>query len=253
MKNLTLIILIVIMPIILLGQINEENCISCIENRVNFKDGASAVGTQNVSTGINSFAAGYINEATGNYSLAMPFMAKALGERSIALGYNAIANGAGSIALGTHSLTGANAMLSIAIGSFVSTAADNSIAIGLGKSDSPLTNTIEESLMIGFNTDIPSLFIGPSVESGTPGNIGIGTTSPSELLEINGNLKVNNNAIIAHADIDQLSVSGELFMTNSDITGIKKMIGYNNSLTIQNNYNGNAKMTFSSNGNIGVG
>nr|NQU89976.1 hypothetical protein [Bacteroidota bacterium] len=81
----------------------------------------------------------------------------------------------------------------------------------------------------------------------------IGTTSPSELLEINGNLKVNNNAIIAHADIDQLSVSDELFMTNSDISGINKLIGYNNSLTIQNNYYGNAKMTFSSNGNIGIG
>jgi len=77
----TISIILLVMPILLLGQIHEENCISCIENRVDTKKGASALGTQNVSTGTNSFAVGYISEATGDYSVAMPFLAKSLGER----------------------------------------------------------------------------------------------------------------------------------------------------------------------------
>ncbi len=172
----TISIILLIMPIFLLGQIQEENCISCIENRVYTQLGASALGTQNISTGTNSFAVGYLNEATGNYSVAMPFFAKSIGERSLALGYYATANGPGSIALGPYSQTGANAMLSVAIGSLVSTSANYAMVIGFGLDDSPLDNSIEKSLMVGFDSDIPSLFIGPAEEAEIPGKVGIGTS-----------------------------------------------------------------------------
>jgi len=169
------------------------------------------------------------------------------------LGYNAVANGLGSIALGTHSLTGANASLSLSIGSRVSTDALYNIVMGFGSDDELLYNDIEKSLMIGFDSDLPTLFIGPSSGTGTIGRVGIGTTDPSALLEVNGNLKVTDEAIIHIADIEDLLVSNSVSLSNLDITGIRTLIGHNNKLILQNNASGSAQMTFASNGNIGVG
>ena len=43
-------------------------------------------------------------------------------------------------------------------------------------------------MKIGFNSNIPTLFVGSSAGVGTTGNVGIGTTSPSQKLEVNGRI-----------------------------------------------------------------
>lgn len=185
MKKLTIISITLLFSAIALGQSKEEPCITCEGNRIDFTKGASAIGTQNESLGINSFSVGYLNKAHGDYSIAMPFLARSYGDRSIALGYNANANGMGSLALGTHSHTGENAVLSVAIGSYVSTSANWAMVLGKGLGDTFLINSKQSSFMVGFNSNLPTLFVGPSAGESTTGKIGIGNvTNPEAKLHI---------------------------------------------------------------------
>ena len=59
--------------------------------------------------------------------------------------------------------------------------------------------------------------------------------------------------MLSTANIDNLHVSGIATFSNSQISGINRIIGYNNTLSIQNNSYGTGKIYFSSDGNIGVG
>lgn len=174
----------VISQLLFAQQRSEENCITCDNNTVEVRNGASALGTQNISTGINSFAVGRENQALGDYSIAMPLVAKAIGQRSVAIGYLSNANANQSIALGSYSHTKSNATLSIAIGSYVSTQNNHSFVMGFGSADT-LKNNIEKSLMIGFNSNLPTLFVSPSSGSGKTGKISIGNiTNPQAKLHI---------------------------------------------------------------------
>ncbi len=184
MKKIAIIIMITF-PFFGFGQIINNKCISCVDNKVNIKKGASAVGTENMATGINSFAAGYKNEAQGDYSVAMTYQARAIGARSLSVGYRSEASGAGSLALGPYAETGEDANLSIAIGSHVHSSALFSHTIGFGDSDQPLVNNMEKSLMIGYNSDLPTLFVSQSDGVGTTGSVGIGNiTDPQAKLHI---------------------------------------------------------------------
>ncbi len=100
--------------------------------------------------------------------------------RGLSLGTGASAYGSSSTAIGYGSTTGIPGTL----------AANKAIAIG-----SFVNNTIDNSLMVGFNSSIPTLFVSPASTFGGLGKIGIGTTTPSEILEVNGNLKVIGNSI----------------------------------------------------------
>ena len=195
MKKLLFILLLTISAAVAFGQ----SCITCDENTINFENGASAIGTQNLSSGINSFATGYISEATGNYSFAAGYESKAFGNQSIALGKNALATGmqsfalgllseaagSASLAIGAYTRTSENALLSIALGSKVTSVAERSMTIGYGLYDTPIENTISNSLMIGFNSDRPTFFVGSSTGVGTTGKIGIGdVTDPQAKLHI---------------------------------------------------------------------
>lgn len=185
MKKVTLLIIIGILPLLGFCQVSSGECVSCDNNTVSVENNSSALGSQNISTGINSFACGNLNEATGDYSVAMPYLSRAYGNRSFALGYNALANGTGSFAIGTSSHTGQNGTLSIAIGTRVSTNANWAMVLGMGSNDSLLTNRIESSFMVGFNSDSPTFFVGHSDGTGTTGKIGIGDiTDPQAKLHI---------------------------------------------------------------------
>lgn len=190
MKKLLFVLLLTISAAVAFGQ----SCITCDENTINFENGASAIGTQNLSSGINSFATGYISEATGNYSFAAGYESKAFGNQSIALGKNALATGmqsfalgllseaagSASLAIGAYTRTSENALLSIALGSKVTSVAERSMTIGYGLYDTPIENTISNSLMIGFNSDRPTFFVGSSTGIGTTGKVGIGDVSDPE-------------------------------------------------------------------------
>ena len=84
---------------------------------------------------------------------------------STAMGYGTTANRHGAL----HSAGGAR---SVAMGSGISSA-------------DRLVNNIDDSLMVGFNSNAPTLYVGPSAGGSTTGNVGIGTSAPARSLHIN--------------------------------------------------------------------
>lgn len=150
-----------------------------------------------VNTGTSSSALGYLTESTGNYSFSAGWLSKAHGNSSVSLGYNSKAEGHYSLSLGqsNHAAHQSYAIgqsakaygeQSIAIGRFVETSVTglNSIIIGSSFSTKEMINNIPGSLMIGFNSTIPTVFVGPSESFSGTGKVGIGTTNPVARLQI---------------------------------------------------------------------
>ncbi len=109
------------------------------------------------STMILNYGLGNIlnNSTTGAYKgMGIGVSAFGSGLHSTALGYRVRANGVGSIIIGS---------------------VDNA---------STMFNNIPSSLMIGFNSNIPTIFVGPGIGNGTLGKVGIGTTTPTALFQV---------------------------------------------------------------------
>jgi hypothetical protein len=96
------------------------------------------------------------------------------------------------MSIGTATSSG-HGLNSLALGTSVwtSSTAINSIVMGSG-GQSPLRNDIPNSMMVGFNSDIPTLFIGASSGNSTVGQVGIGTVNPGSDLQIKeGTSRIN--------------------------------------------------------------
>ncbi|MFH1319942.1 MAG: hypothetical protein ABII90_04725, partial [Bacteroidota bacterium] len=88
----------------------------------------------------------------------------------------------------------ARGLFSTAIGFHAKTSpdAERSVIIGAGvPPNGSLVNDIPFSLMVGFNSDIPTLFVGPSDGTGTTGKVGFGTTDPQKALHIKTTHQIN--------------------------------------------------------------
>jgi len=116
----------------------------------------------------------YQNTTTNNTnSSAIGYGTVASGEKSFACGLTSTAEGVGSTTLGIDNLAIGN--YSVTIGSNLKAAEDNSIVIGSGDPISPrLTNNQTYSLMIGFLSQYPTLFVGTSPSYNKTGSIAIG-------------------------------------------------------------------------------
>ena len=111
---------------------------------------------------------------------------QAQGIYSATIGVNNITMGANSIAIGQSNKTlGAS---SAAVGKFVWSNATNAIVIGSGTGSTDakaLINNYAGTLMIGFNSNRSTLFVGSSNGGSTTGKIGIGNvTSPQAKLHL---------------------------------------------------------------------
>lgn len=89
-----------------------------------------------------------------------------IGGFTIGWGYGGYASGSHSLAFGNYVKTSSTASNAIVIGS------------GYFQTNQFLVNTIPNSLMVGFNSNIPTFFVGPSNGVGTTGKVGISTSSP---------------------------------------------------------------------------
>lgn len=123
----------------------------------------SYYGSYATATGFHSFAGGYYSQATGSYSAAM-------GVRTYATNSHAMAFGIDIRSTANRSVT---------IGS----------GVGNGVSNA-LVNNIDRSLMVGFNSTVPTLFVGSSSGGTTTGDVGIGNSAPTTKLDVTGDMRV---------------------------------------------------------------
>jgi len=138
---------------------------------------STAMGNNTTASGDYSTAMGGATTASGSASTSMGSGTTASGSSSTAMGTSTTASGDYSTAMGSN--TTASGLASAAIGQYVTAGpAGNTIAIGKGLSGgSRLVNNIANSLMVGFGSSTPTLFVDGS-------GVGIGTTDPGALLDV---------------------------------------------------------------------
>lgn len=133
------------------------------------------------------------NTASGNYSAT--------------IGVNCEAKGSFSLAVGNAAKS--NASMTTAIGKFVRANATNSVVIGSGVSDTDtrsLMNNKANSLMIGFNSTYPTLYVSPSLGYTTTGKVGIGNiTDPKSKLHIKSDANEDAGIILETSTLSNTS------------------------------------------------
>lgn len=124
----------------------------------------TALGTSTYADGASNTALGGKTVARGRMNLATGYATTAEDEICVALG-------------GEKSYAGGRAAMSL--GSFLKTSGNYNITLGSGvpSSGTTLGNGMDHTLMVGFNSDIPTMFVGSSSGPGTTGKVGVGTTN----------------------------------------------------------------------------
>jgi hypothetical protein len=198
-------------------------------------DTATAMGAYAFATGPASVAIGRSVTSSGHASSALGAYTHASGDFASASGFGSLASGDYSSASGVYAT--ASGTYSTAIGMFVDAGpATNAMVLGRGITNgSELTNNIANSLMVGFNTTTPTLFVG-----GPNNRVGIGTTTPSEELEISGEARITSSANVQALDVySSAFTSGEMVnvYTTQDVSSSWDMfeihIGDSSSNTMQ--------------------
>lgn len=159
-----------------------------------------AIGTDNTVTGSNSAAIGVGDTVSGNSSVVIGTYSSVTGFDALSVGYQARAVGARSVALGSNSYAGSSSIAvglyakasggpSFSFGRHVESSASGAFVIGYSESNYRLVNDLPSSLMIGFGSKNPTLFVGPSpftINHDATGNVGIGTSDPGAKLQVTG-------------------------------------------------------------------
>ncbi|MGB4850609.1 MAG: hypothetical protein WBP41_21965 [Saprospiraceae bacterium] len=111
-------------------------------------------------------------------------------------------------------------------------------------------------------TNIPDITINNNAKMiiSANGNVGIGSFSPMQTLDVNGNISVNNHAILLHWNNDynhglRYAGIGQPFASNSAIDG-PALYGYSGGILGLKNSGGNTEkiaVLWDINGNVGIG
>jgi hypothetical protein len=192
-------------------------------------DYAVAMGDGTTASGNNSTAMGVYTTAGGYASTAMGYYTTAGGWASTAMGRQTTADGYASTAMGEY--TTASGMYSTAMGNDTTASESFSIAMGYGTTASGFCSTamgsrttasVDYSTALGFYTTASgscSTAIGREIEAAGQysvaialadmdgatvtqdntmailgGNVGIGTTSPAAMLDVNGEIKITDGS-----------------------------------------------------------
>jgi hypothetical protein len=152
----------------------------------------ASIGNYSVAFGSDSTASGAYSAAFGgsgttasnDYAFASGAGTQATGYASTAMGCGTTtASGTGAVGLGYYAT--ASGIYSFASGAWVTASATDSMVLGQGvDTANRLVNNTASSLMVGFNSTIPTLFVGPSAGAGWSGQVGIGTATPSAKVHI---------------------------------------------------------------------
>lgn len=165
--------------------------------------GSFANGDDNIASAPYSLSMGSLNQATGQNGMALGYSNLSTGSYASVMGNASIASGASSFALGNQSETQLDHAFAIGndvitqgrhafgLGNEIEANGFSSFTIGSGVNTGgafmgpKLINPIDNSLMVGFNSDLSTLFVGPSIEgAGKWGQVGIGTSTPEAFLDV---------------------------------------------------------------------
>ena len=164
---------------------------------------AIAVGLQSNASNYRSLALGVLSESLENEGIAVGVQSKALAFQAISLGSLSRSSANEAIAVGVQSNT--SGFRSVAIGSLSTSSNNDAVALGIESSASGQKSTAlgsnsnasgQNSVAIGYNssaTNPNTIILGNNVNSG--GNatkVGIGTSNPTEKLEVNGSIKITD-------------------------------------------------------------
>ncbi len=142
------------------------------------------LGFNTVADDVSSIAIGHYASSTGAYGVAIGFYADVTGHWGVGIGSYTSAALRGT-AIGYRAATTADG--GIAIGYDVRSSGVKSVVIGTGVDESnPLVNNTSNSLVMGFNSTDALLFAG-----GPDSRVGIGTTTPGELLDVAGTVEAD--------------------------------------------------------------
>jgi len=98
------------------------------------------------------------------------------------------ANGIYSLASGYFSIVGKGGNYGLAMGYRTRALAEKTFVIGTGN-ETWFSSDISNSLSVGFNTNYPSFFVGPTQSGFQTGNVGISTNNPSDKLVIGNDME----------------------------------------------------------------
>lgn len=186
---------------------------------------ASAIGKNNTASGNNSFAGGYGSQTTGSNSFAFGYNSKATQSTTSAIGNTAIASGTGSMALGNY----------------VKATAQNAFVFGSGTTASyPLTNSTDNSIAFGINSNKPTMLITKSLNNNYTGKVAIGqVTSPQAKLHLKSDNNEDAGVFIETSNTNSYKAFIKLFDNNHSITVDKTATMELNSGTGALNFKGN--------------
>lgn len=127
------------------------------------------------------------------------------GNYSATIGANCSTGGAFSLAVGNSAM--ANSGTTMALGQYVRANATNTVVIGSGIDNTEsraLINNKPNSMMIGFNSTLPTLFISASTSYNLTGKVGIGNvTTPESKLHIKADENENAGLILEPSNVSK--------------------------------------------------
>jgi hypothetical protein len=171
--------------------------------------GATAMGRDTEATNSYAFATGYFTNADGLYSTAMGFNTDAFGTGSTALGYSTDAEENYSFAAGYTAE--AQAIYSVAIGNYARAQSHSSMAIGrynVGGGSAISWLESDPIFEIGIGSSNASRANAMTVRKN--GNIGIGTTTPGDKLQVNGRIRLQTVEYMADGGTSEIEFRGDL-------------------------------------------
>lgn len=165
---------------------------------------ASAIGKNNKATGNNSFAGGYNTQAVSSNSFAFGYNSKATNSTTTALGNTATASGAGSMALGNY----------------VKVTGQNAFVFGAGTTASyPLTNSTDNSIAFGVNSNKPTMLITKSLNNNYTGQVAIGQVgTPQAKLHLRSDNNEDAGVFIEPSNTNAYKAFIKLFDDNHSIS-----------------------------------
>ena len=210
-------------------QIGYSQCLNCDVSKSNISAGynntlnstwtnQSILGSGNTTNRNNAVAIGSNSQANWSHSYVFGSFSVTNGMHAYVIGSNSVAETTSSFAFGNY----AKSMFGNAhsIGNFTTSNQVGAYVFGLGISDVyPLINNTTNSLVVGFKSQYPTLFVSETPTGNQSGRVGIGNvTDPQAKLHIRAD--EDEEAAIMLESFGRRSPSQRIIMTNNkDLTG----------------------------------